>query len=288
MAMAGSGSEHVFPVDVRSFQTDVIGQSRDRPVVLLFYAQQVPASVDTLRQLEQLAAAYGGKFALGRVDVGQDPTLAQHLRVQNIPSIRVIRDGQMVDQLDGPQGERPLRRLLDKHTMSSGELLKQALGELLERRAWGEALALVERALRDEPGNPAFLLEAADLQARQGNLDLARRTLERVPEETPERARPATRIAVHAEAATLPDVATLQARVAASERDLDAHHALALRHAAEGRDEAALESALAILALDRKYGDELGRRTLVRLFELQPKGSPLVKDYRRRMFNLLH
>lgn len=288
MAMAGTGNEHVFAVDVRTFQTDVIGRSRDKPVVLVFFAQQVPASLDTVRVLESLATSYGGKFALGLVDVGRDQTLAQHLRVQNIPSIKVIRDGQMVDQLEGPQGERPLRRLIDQHTMSSGELLKQALGDLLERGAFAEALVLVQRALQDEPANPAFLVEAADLQARAGDLEQARRTLVRIPEETPERVRPATRIALLEEVATLPETNVLEARLSASARDLDAQYALALRHAAAGRDEAALAAALAILAADRKYNDELGRRTLVRLFDLLPRGSQLVKDYRRQMFNLLH
>ena len=69
-----------------SFQTEVIERSNTVPVLVLFWAEQVPPSVQTRQQLETLVSQYGGKAALALSDVAQDQTLAQHLRVQGLPS----------------------------------------------------------------------------------------------------------------------------------------------------------------------------------------------------------
>ena len=103
----------VFEVSPDNFQSGVVERSRQVPVVLLFWAQEVMVSAEVRRDLETLARGYGGKVCVGLVDVARDPTLAQHLRVQGLPSIRVVHDGQIVHQLDGPQTEAALRALLD-------------------------------------------------------------------------------------------------------------------------------------------------------------------------------
>ena len=103
----------VFTVSPESFQTEVVERSQQSPVLLLFWADEVPPSAETKQQLESLVAQYQGKVFLGLVDVSEDQTLAQQLRVQGLPSIRVIKGGQIVEQVDGPQPEASLRQLLD-------------------------------------------------------------------------------------------------------------------------------------------------------------------------------
>ncbi len=109
--------------------------------MLLFWAEQLPPAKDARRVLETLAAQYQGKFALGLSRRARDQSLAQHLRVQGLPSIRVIQDGQLIDQMEGPQGERALRAMLDRLTMTSGELLREATRWRCSRRATYETRA---------------------------------------------------------------------------------------------------------------------------------------------------
>ena len=45
---------------------------------------------------------------------------------------------------------------------------------------------------------------------------------------------------------------------------------------------------MAILMQNRKFRDDAGRLTMVRIMSLMPKGSNVAKAYRRRMFNFLH
>lgn len=277
---------HVIDVDARNFQKEVIDRSKEMPVFVLFWAEQIAPSLDSKRILERLAEV-SGKFRLARVDVARDPTLAQHLRVQNLPSIKVIVDGGMADELEGPQGERVLAELVDRHTMSSGELIRAQLAELIAQRDFRTAQALLTRALEEEPHNPVFKVELADVLAQTGALDEARALLVDVAEEAEDRERPQTRIELLEEVKKLPELAALQVRVA-DVGDPDARYDLALRFAARGEYEQAFDAALALLKANRAHRDDLARRTLVRLFLLLPKGNELVKRYRRQMFNLLH
>ena len=79
-----------FNVTPESFQSEVIERSESMPVLVLFWAEQVPPSVQSRQTLEALIGQYQGKAALALSDVAQDQSLAQHLRVQGLPSLRVV------------------------------------------------------------------------------------------------------------------------------------------------------------------------------------------------------
>ena len=276
---------NVFDVELPSFQTDVVERSRRIPVVLLFWTDQVAPAVETRATLTRLADQYGGKFALALSDIARDQTLAQQLRVQGIPSIRVIRDGQLAEQLEGPQGESVLRRLLDQLTQSPSDRLKVDLAGLLEAEDYDGALAVLQEAINAEPNNAGFKVEWADVLLLQGDLDGARTVLATIPEGTEERDRPAMRLELLEEAASCGSLADA---LDADEGDLEAHYRAAVLLAAERRYPEALDHAMAILQRDRDFREDAGRLTMIRIMALMGRGSEIAKRYRRRMFNFLH
>lgn len=280
--------EHTFNVTPDSFQADVVERSATVPVVVLFWADQSAPAAEAKRQLEQLVGQYGGKVLLGLVDVAADPTLAQHLRVQALPSLRVIDKGQIAHQVEGPQPEQALRSLFDQLTLSAADVTKAELSQYLERKDFASALGFLQRAIAEEPNNASFRLELADVLVRQGDLDGARKALETVPAEAPERDRPETRLALADEAAALPPQEQLLRKLADDPENVEALHQLAVVEAAAENFEAALESALKVLQTDRSYGDDIGRLTMIRIFTVLGKGNELANAYRRRMFNFMH
>jgi putative thioredoxin len=279
---------HVFGVTPQTFQTDVIERSREAPVLLLFWAEQVRPSAQTRQLLETMVTRYQGKVWLGLVDVSREQTLAQHLRVQTLPSVRVIRDGQIVEQLDGPQGETTFQRLLDALTLSSSDLLRAQLDECLDQGDFEAALNLLEQAIGEEPANQAFRVELADVYVRLGRIGAARQVLAAFPEETEGRDGPVARLEFVEEAGALAPRSELEAAHARDPADLDTCYALCVARANDGAYEEALELALSILERNRKFRDDAGRTVMIRIFRLLPKGSELAGRYRRRMFNFMH
>jgi putative thioredoxin len=278
----------VFDVQPQSFQADVVERSQQVPILLLFWAEQVPPSADARRELEVLVAQYQGKVLLGLVDVAQDPTLAQHLRVQGVPSIRVIKGGQLVDQLDGPQPEHVLRALLDQLTLSPADQLHDQLQLLVGSGDFQSALQLLQQAINEEPNNPGFRVELADVLVLKGELDEARKVLAGIAKDADDIDRPQIRLEMAEEAAGMPSMSELVEAHQRDPDDLETRYGLAVVGATAGDYEFALEHAMAILQQDREFRDDIGRMTMIRIFSLLGKGSDLAQRYRRKMFAFMH
>jgi putative thioredoxin len=283
---ATAPAAQVFEVSPANFQVEVVERSRDTPVILLFWAEQMLPSVAARRRLETLTALHPDKVLLGLIDVAHDPTLAQHLRVQALPAIRVVAEGQLVHQADGPQSDSALQQLVEQLVLSPADALREDLESLLAAGEFEAALQLLDRAVQEEPQNVPFRVERADVLLRLGALDQAERVLAELPADAEGRERPQTRLEFLQEAAGYGDPAALE--FAAEGGDLEARYRLAVVAAAAGAHEVALEHALTLLQTDRGFRGDLGRLTLLRIFKLLGKGSELASRYRRRMFNFLH
>ncbi len=278
----------VFEIDPRSFQTDVVERSKEVPIVLLFWTQEVAPSVDTKTILEKLAGQYQGKFALGLSDIAGDQSLAQQLRIQGIPSIRVIVDGQLAEQMEGPQGETAIKELLDKLTMSNADLVQDQLGAFLSEGNYDGALTVLQQALNEEPNNPGLKIEWADILILQGDLDGARTVMATISEDVDGYERPTIRLEIAEEAAGMGSLDEAQVAVDSEPSNLEEQYRLSILLAQATRYEESLDHAMHILQADREFRDDIGRMTMIRVMTLLPKDSDVVKRYRRRMFNFMH
>ena len=283
--MEEATTENVTP---DNFQTEVIEKSENLPVFVLFWAEQVEPSVQVRSLLGSLIQQYSGKAALVLSDVSQDQTLAQTLRVQGLPSVRVISKGKIVEQLDGPCEESQLRSVLDQLTQSPADMLKSQLNEYLVTKDWDSALALMKQAIEQEPNNKGFRVEFADLLVRKGDLEDASKVLEAIPKDTDGVKRPTIRLEIMQESAGMPNLEELEQTETSESKKLEIRYCKAIRFVTSEEYEQALELCLEILSADREFRDDIGRLTMIRIFDLMDKGDELASVYRRKMFNLMH
>lgn len=275
-------------VTIETFQAEVVDRSQSMPVVVLFWAEQVPPSVQTKDQLEQMLGQYAGKFALALSDVALDQNLAQRLQVPGLPCIRVVHKGQIVDQLDGPADEQQLRSMLDQHTQSLDDAIAGDLQQVLQSKDFETAVKLLQAAIEEEPNNQSLRVDLADVLVRKGDLDDARTVLASIKDDTADRQRPQTRLEFLEEAAAMPELQSLLAAADEDATDLELKYQLAVRYIAQELYEQALLVSLDILQADRAFRDDIGRLTMIRIFEVLGKGNELAGKYRRKMFNLMH
>ena len=280
--------EAVFNVTPDNFQTEVVEQSTSMPVLLLFWADQVPPSVAQKQQMETLIGQYQGKARLGLCDVAQDQTLAQHLQVRGLPALRVVHEGKIAHQMDGPVEESALTELLEALTQSPADMIKAQLEQIIAAKDFDTAVELLQQAINEEPNNQAFRVELADVLIRKGDLDNARTVLASVPEDTEERDRPQNRLEFVEEVAGMEAAAELAEKLAASPDDLELKYQQCIHQVINEDYEAALEGALDILRTDRGFRDDIGRLTMIRIFAVLGKGHALAGRYRRKMFNFMH
>lgn len=278
----------IFEVSPENFQTEVIEKSQQMPIVVLFWAEQVGPSVQARGMLEAQVNQHPGKVALALVDVARDQTLAQHLRVQGLPSLRVVREGQLVDQLEGPQTDAAITELIDQLTLSSADVIKSQLQQLVDRGDFATALEMLQQAINEEPKNMSFRVELADVLVLQQMFDDAEQVLSDIPEETEDRDRPVSRLEIAREAQSFGDPESIAQAYERDPDDLELCYQLTLQEAAGGNFERALELAMSILQRDRTFRDDIARVTMIRIFAVLGKGSELATGFRRRMFNFMH
>ena len=144
--------------------------------------------------------------------------------MQGIPSIRVVNDGQLAEQMEGPQGEGVLRQLIDRLIQSPSEALKTQLDHFLAVEDYDGALAVLKEAIAAEPNNAGFKVEWADVLLLKGDVEGGRTVLGTIPDDTDERDRPATRLELLEEAAGMGSLRDALADTEVDRNDLDARY----------------------------------------------------------------
>ena len=283
-----NASPNIIEVSVQNFQTEVVEKSQQIPVFLEFYADGAEPSEQLAPILNKLATEFSEKIILARVDVQQNPQIVQQLNVRTLPTIKVIFQGQMAQDLEGPQEESALREIIEQLTMSSVERIREQIKVHLEQGDRVAAIGLLQQVIAEEPNNHALQTELSDLLIMENRIDEAKQILASLPADAEGISKPQNRIAFIEIATELPPLAELLASRDADEDNLQLQYDTAVRLIADDQIEAALEGLLVMLKKDKSFEEELARKTMIKVFELLGKGDQMATAYRRKMFTFLH
>jgi putative thioredoxin len=271
----------VIEVDERSFKDEVVERSRTTPVVVDFWAPWCGPCRTLGPTLERLATEARGAFILAKLNVDDNPRLAQMFRIQGIPAVKAFRDGRIVDEFTGALPESQVRTWLKRFVPEPSDDLVEAAAAM-ESHSPAEAAARYRVALGSDPDNAAALFGLGRLLVTQGEPEGVE-TLRQVPTDSPLYARAQAWLIL----ANFFGEASAIEPAAANSTDLEARYRLAANQARSHDYAAAIDNLLAIVERDRKFHDDGARKTLLALFDALGNDDPLVAQGRRRLANLL-
>jgi len=281
-------SPNIIDITVENFQSVVGEQSKTTPVLLEFYAEGAEQCASTSALLQRLASEYAGKFVLGRVEVQQNPQIVQQLGIRALPTVKIIFQGQMAGDIEGPADEQQLRGALDQITMSPMERVREQIDFLVSQGERQQAIQMLREVIAEEPNNFGLHVELCDLLILEGETSDAREILGAIPQDTAGIEKPLSRLEFLDLAGELGRLEELETRVASEPDNLRARFELAIRLAVEDRTEEGLDVLLELMKADREWEDELARKTMIKIFNMLGKGNEIATAYRRKMFSLLH
>ena len=292
--MTLTATPHVFDATAANFEAEVLQRSLQTPVLIDFWAEWCGPCKALGPILEKLADAYGGAFVLAKVDVDAEQELGAAFQIRSIPTVVLVKDGQLVDGFQGALPEGQLRQFLEHHGIApAGAEGVPADDPATPPEATVEDPAAdVERlraAAEADPDKPELRLELALAVLKTGDGAEAERLLAALPAELsgdPRAVRARTRLGFASQLAEAPSAAALDAALGADPADLRARHLRGLHHLVAGEDEAALGQFLQMLERDKTYADGLPRKALLDAFQAI-EDAALVGRYRRRMASLL-
>ena len=288
------------PVDIvkdssdAAFMDDVIQVSMETPVIVDFWAPWCGPCKQLGPAIEKIVKSTNGAVKLVKIDIDQNPAIAQQLRVQSIPAVFAFKGGQPVDGFMGAVPESQIKEFVEKLI---GEIAPTPVEEALvagaaalEQDDFAQAAGLYGEVLRLESSNVVALVGLAQCYIGGGDLERAAQTLELInPDESKNPIVTSVRAALTLaeQALDAGDLDPLLAQVAANENDHQARYDLSDALLAAGRKEEAVEALLEIVRRDRKWQDDGARKQLLTLFEAFGNEDEVTQDGRQKLSILL-
>jgi putative thioredoxin len=275
-----------------TFEQDVIAASALAPVLVDFWAPWCGPCKTLGPMLEKLEAEAAGKWKLVKVNVDENQELAGHFQVRSIPHVMAFADGQPVDQFVGVLPEGQLREFIERLVPQGPDAARLEAQTALAEGRREDAYDALEAALAYDPGFDEARMDRIEMLLEDRRIDEARSEIGLLSPKTTQGIDARfnaikTRLDAVDAAAALPPTDALEATVAANPDDLEARFDLASALIARLKYEGALEHLLAIVQRDRTFRDDIGRKTMLSVFDLAAHQPELVSQWRRKLSALL-
>jgi len=294
-------SPHIVQLDEQNFMQVVVEGSDNVPVLVDFWADWCEPCKALMPVLEKLAIEYGGAFVLAKLDTEAHPGIAQQLGIRSLPTVKLFNKRQLVDEFTGALPEAEVRKFLDTHvTPAEGEspeetpapeegAVAQAM-VLFESGQAEQATTLLKAAQAEDPENAEILLALGQISIASGEIETAESCLAALPEASrdgTQARRLGATVALAKEHPAKESLQSLQARHADNPDDSGTRYQLAIASALAGDVQGGMDHLLHLVRTDPEHDDGAPRKRLLTLFDVIGD-DPLVGQYRRKLFALLH
>jgi len=286
--MENTVTSNTVAVTLENFQQVIIDESKNKLILVDFWADQVPESVELRDKLALAVDSFGQHILLATVDCQSQQQIAQQFGIQGLPTAIIVKDGQPLDGLTGPQTDESIKEFLDKHLPKAEDVLFAQGKELLLAGEVNQAFPLLSQAHQIANDRGDIKVALADVFIQTGKITEAETLLATIlmVDQDSEYHAVMAKLELASQAADSPEIQALEAELAKDADNVELQHKLAAQYSQVNRNEEALT--LLFRLVQKDGSDQQSKQLLLDVLKALPDGDPLATQFRRKLYTLMY
>jgi putative thioredoxin len=284
-------------VSEATFMQDVVEASKERPVIVDFWAPWCGPCKTLGPQLEEAVKAANGAVIMAKVNVDENQAIAGQMQVQSIPTVFAFSNGQPVDGFQGAVSASEIKAFVDRVVAANGGEVESGLDsavasaeQMLDDGEFEAAIETFSAILEEDANNIKSYIGLIKCHIAVGDLDQAEAILNGIPLEisqSPEIEAVHAQIELAKQARDAGPINELALLVEKNPDDNDARFKLAQALHGAGQVEDAVDQLLELFKRDREWNDGAAKAQLFTIFEALEPNNEIVLNGRRKLSSLI-
>jgi putative thioredoxin len=275
-------------ITLENFQQIIIEESKNKLILVNFWAQQIPESVELRDKLASALAKHGDTMIFATVDCETQGQIAQQFGIQGLPTAILVKEGQPLDGLSGPQTGETINELLAKYLPKEQDILLNHAIAMLAENKFNDASIAITQAYQLDNERADIKLVLADVYIQTGKVsdaEILLQTIKMIDQDSYYQSLMA-KLELASQAADSPEIKALEQQLSNEPDNIDIQHQLAAQYSQVNRHEDAL---VLLFRLVQKDGsDMVSKDLLLDVLKSLPDGDALANKFRRKLYTLMY
>lgn len=277
-------------ITVENFQQVVLEESKNKLVLVAFWAEQIAESVELRDKLAAKVTPFTEQMLMATVDCQTEQQIAQQFGIQGLPTAVLVKDGQPIDGVSGPQTDETISAFLDKHLPKKEDILLAQAQNLLTENKLNDAQKVIIQAYQINNERADIKLLFADVSIQLGKTDDAQALLDSIMMVDQDSYYQAilAKLELASQAANSPEIQALEAQLVAKPDYIELKHQLAAQYSQVNRHEDALQLLFRLVQAGDVETKEQSKTLFLDVLKALPDGDAIATKYRRKLYTLMY
>lgn len=277
-------------INLENFQQVILEESKSKLVLIAFWADQVPESIKLRDVLATKVQPFGEQMLMASLDCQNQQQIAQQFSIQGLPTAILVKDGQPLDGISGPQTDDSIATFLDKYLPKAQDILLSQAKAALSENKLAEAQSAISQAYQLDAERADIKLVLIDVDIQTGNTDEAQGLLETimmVDQDSYYKALVA-KLELANQAANSPEIQALETQLASQPDDIEIKHQLAAQYSQVNRHEEALTLLFRLVQSGDVETKDKSKELFLDVLKALPDGDAIATKFRRKLYTLMY